>query len=173
MSVLEILLFRSAGGRARGQFAVGIASSVLVVSIVLIPAFVFAQSHVVITPSELVWRPLFPGVEMTVVSGDPDKKGGLYVIRIRSKGEVRVPPHWHPNDEHVTVLAGSFLMARGDKCDASKFIELKAGSHSVMPATMPHFGLHKAENVVEVYGEGPFAPTFVNPEDDPNRARRR
>ena len=114
-----------------------------------------------------------PGVEMAVVSGDPDKKGDLYVIRIRSKEEVKVPPHWHPTDEHVTVLAGSFLMARGDKYDASKLIELKAGAHSVMPATMPYFGLHKAGNVVEVYGEGPFAPTFVNPEDDPNRAEKR
>ena len=169
--VLQTLLFRSAA--APGQFAVGIASSVLVVSILLIPAFAFAQSHAVITPSQLVWRPLIPGVEMAVVSGDPDKKGGLYVIRIRSKGEVRVPPHWHPNDEHVTVLAGSFLMARGDKYDTSKLIELKAGAHSVMPATMPHFGLHKAGNVVEVYGEGPFAPTFVNPEDDPNRAKKK
>jgi hypothetical protein len=27
--------------------------------------------------------------------GDPEKKGGLYVIRIRSKGEVKVPPHCH------------------------------------------------------------------------------
>ena len=65
------------------------------------------------TPSsrqdQLVWKPLIPGVEMAVVSGDPDKKGGLYVIRIRSKAEVKVPPHWHPTDEHVTVLAGSFL----------------------------------------------------------------
>ena len=44
---------------------------------------------------------------------------------------------------------------------------------SLMPATMPHFGLHKAGNVVEVYGEGPFAPTFVNPEDDPSRSKKK
>ena len=169
--VLQILRFRSAA--ARSLFAAGIASSGLVVSILLISAFALAQSHAVITPSQLVWRPLIPGVEMAVVSGDPDKKGGLYVIRIRTKGEVKVPPHWHPNDEHVTVLAGSFLMAHGDKYDASKLIELRAGAHSVMPATMRHFGLHRAGNEVEVYGEGPFAPTFVNPEDDPNRAKKK
>jgi mannose-6-phosphate isomerase-like protein (cupin superfamily) len=170
--VPQILLFHSAA--ARRQFAVGIANSALVASILLISAFAFAQSHshTVITPIQLVWRPLIPGVEMAVVSGDPDKKGGLYVIRIRTKGEVKVPPHWHPNDEHVTVLAGSFLMAQGDKYDASKLIELKAGAHSMMPATIPHFGLHKAGNMVEVYGEGPFAPTFVNPEDDPSRAKK-
>jgi hypothetical protein len=94
--VLEILRFRSAD--ARGEFTVGIASSVSVVAVLLISAFAFAQSHAVITPSQLVWRPLIPGVEMAVVSGDPDKKGGLYVLRIRSKGEVKVPPHSHPTN---------------------------------------------------------------------------
>ena len=145
----------------------------LSVAILLMAVSAFAQGHAVVTPGQLVWKPLIPGVEMAVVSGDPDKKGGLYVIRIRTKGEVKVPPHWHPTDEHITVLASSFLMARGDKYDASKLIDLKPGAHSLMPATMPHFGLHKAGNVIEVYGEGPFAPTFVNPEDDPNKAGKK
>jgi hypothetical protein len=153
--------------------AIGIAGSVFSVTILVGPVFAFAEGHAIVTPGQLVWKPLIPGVEMAVVSGDPDKKGGLYVIRIRSKGEVKVPPHWHPTDEHITVLAGSFLLARGEKYDASKLSELKPGAHSVMPATMPHFGLHKAGNVIEVYGEGPFAPTFVNPEDDPSRAKKK
>ena len=153
-------------------------------AILLMPGLAFAQSakpaatnppasHTVVTPDQLAWKPLIPGVEMAVVSGDPDKKGGLYVIRIRSKGEVKVPPHWHVTDEHITVLAGSFLVAHGDKYDASKLIELKAGAHSMIPATMRHFGLHKAGNVIEVYGEAPFVVNFVNPEDDPNRAKNK
>jgi hypothetical protein len=132
-----------------GRAVVRIVRAVLSPAVVLMPLFAFAQGHVITTPSQLVWKPLIPGVEMAVVSGDPDRKGGLYVIRIRTKGQAKVPPHWHPNDEHVTV----------------------AGAHYLMPATMRHFGLHKAGNVVEVYGEGPFAPTFVNPEDDPSRAK--
>jgi hypothetical protein len=130
-------------------------------------------SHAIVTPDQLVWKPLIPGVEMAVVSGDPDRKGGLYVIRIRTKGEVKVPPHWHVTDEHVTVLAGSFLVAHGDKYDASKLIELKAGAHSLFPAAMRHFGLHKAGNVIEVYGDSPFVVNFVNPEDDPKRAKNK
>lgn len=142
-------------------------------TILLLPTFAFAQSPAIVTPDQLAWKPLIPGVEMAVVSGDPDKKGGLYVIRIRSNGEVRVPPHWHWTDEHVTVLAGSFLVARGEKYDASKLIELKPGAHYRMPATMPHFGLHKPGNVVEVYGEWPFTPIFVNAQDDPNQATKK
>jgi len=76
--------------------------------------------HVIVAPEQLVWKLIIPGTEMAVVSGNPDKKGGMYVIRIRTKGEVTVPPHWHPSEEHITVLEGSFLMAHGDKYDASK-----------------------------------------------------
>ena len=141
----------------------------LSVAIALMPGLTLAQDakpaakqpaarHAVVTPDQLVWKPLIPGVESAVVSGAPDNKGGLYVIRIRSKGDAKVPPHWHVTDEHVTVLAGSFLVAHGDKYDAAKLIELNAGAHSVIPATMPHFGLHKA---------GPFVVNFVNPQDAP------
>jgi anti-sigma factor ChrR (cupin superfamily) len=126
----------------------------LFAAIVLMPGFTLAQDTkpaakepaarpAVVTPDQRVWKPLIPGVESAVVSGDPDKKGGVYVIRIRSKGDAKVPRHWHVTDEHVTVLAGSFLVAHGDKNDAAKLIELKAGAHAVIPATMPHFGLHK------------------------------
>ena len=157
---------------------------VVAVAILLMPHFTFAQGakptgtkpparHVVVTPDQLVWKPLIPGVEMSVVSGDPDGKGGLYVIRIRTKGEVRVPPHWHPTEEHVTVLEGSFLMAHGDTYNASKLIELKPGGHSIVPATMRHFGFHKAGNVIEVFGEAPFVVNWVNPADDPNRAKKK
>ncbi len=72
-------------------------------------------SHVVVTPDELVWKPLMPGSEIAVVSGDPDKKGGIYVLRIRTKGDLKVPPHWHVTDEHITVLEGSFWVAHGDR----------------------------------------------------------
>ena len=145
----------------------------LAAAIGLMPLLAFAQGLVIATPSQLVWKPLIPGVEMAVVAGDPDRKGGVYVIRIRAKGQAKVPPHWHPNDEHVTVLAGSLLIASGDTYDASKLVELKPGAHYLMPATMRHFGMHKAGNLVEVYGKGPFAPTFVNPEDDPSRAKKK
>ena len=161
-------------GIADGRQAVrGIGGLVLSATILLMPVLAFAQGPVIVTPDQLAWKPLIPGVEMAVVSGDPNKKGGLYVIRIRTKGEVRVPPHWHRTDENVTVLAGAFLVARGEKYDASRLIELKPGAHYLMPATKPHFGLHKAGNVVEVYGEGPFTPTFVNPQDDPNKATKK
>jgi len=150
-----------------------IGASLLAVATLLMPVFALAQSHAIVTPDQLIWKTLIPGVEVAVVSGDPDKKGGLYVIRIRTKDEVRVPPHWHPTDEHVTVLAGSFSMGHGVTYDASGLTELKPGAHSLVPARLPHFGRHSAGNVIEVYGEAPFVVNFVNPEDDPKRAKNK
>jgi quercetin dioxygenase-like cupin family protein len=155
---------------------------VLALAILLMPVLTFSQGpkptttkpaarHAIVTPDQLVWKPLIPGVESAVVSGDPDKKGGLYVIRIRAQGEVKVPPHWHVTDEHVTVLEGSFWVALGEKFDATKLQELKVGAHFIMPAGARHFGLHKAGNMVEVFGVAPFVVKFVNPEDDPNRPK--
>ena len=157
---------------------------VLSVAILLMPVLALAQgpnptakkppaSHAIVTPDQLVWKPLIPGVELAVVSGDPDKKGGMYVIRIRAKGEVKVPPHWHVTDEHITVLEGSFWMAHGEQFDAPKLQELKVGGYFMMPAGVRHFGLHKAGNLIEVFGVAPFVVNFVNPEDDPNRAKNK
>jgi hypothetical protein len=58
---------------------------VLSVAILVMPVLTLAHgskltaktppaSHAMVTPDELVWKPLIPGVEMVVVSGDPDKK---------------------------------------------------------------------------------------------------
>jgi len=149
-----------------------LAASLLVLATLMMPAWALAEDHGIVIPDELHWKPLIPGVEMAVVAGDPDKKGGLYVIRIRSMGEARVPPHWHPTDEHITVLAGSFWVGHGGAYDTRALTELKPGAHAVVPARLPHFGLHGAGNVVEVYGEAPFVVNFVNPEDDPGRAKK-
>src|SRR2546425_12982298 len=74
---------------------------VLSVAVLLMPLLTLAQGakpattnpaakHVIATPEQLVWKLILPGTEMAVVSGDPDKKGGIYVIRLRTKGEVKV-----------------------------------------------------------------------------------
>ena len=156
--------------------------TILSVAILAMPVLAFAQgttpaatnspvSHDIVAPDQLVWKPIIPGAEMAVVFGDPAKKGGLYVIRIRSKGEVKVPPHWHVTDEHLTVLEGSFWIGSGEQFDSSKLKEMKLGAHAMMPAGVRHFSLTKADNVIELFGEAPFVVNFVNPEDDPRNAK--
>src|SRR5215218_9792300 len=72
-------------------------------------------NHVVRSPDNLEWTPLpgAPGAKMAVVSGDPDKPGAPFVIRILNPDGAKVPPHWHPTDEHITVLTGTFIVGMG------------------------------------------------------------
>jgi hypothetical protein len=41
-----------------------------------------------------------------VISGNPAEPGVPFVIRIYNTENQVVPPHWHPEDEHVTVIKG-------------------------------------------------------------------
>lgn len=71
------------------------------------------HSHQVTTAEAIQWKTLRPGAEMAVISGDPDQEGSSFVLRLRYKDKARVPPHWHPKDEHITVLTGTFRLGMG------------------------------------------------------------
>jgi quercetin dioxygenase-like cupin family protein len=122
---------------------------------------------VVVAPADIAWRPLRPGAEIAVVSGNPDVSGQPFVMRMRYTANVRVPPHWHPTDEHITVLSGTFLLGMGERADASSATPLVAGAYAFAPAKMPHFAWSKGDTVVQVHGIGPFVINYVNPADAP------
>jgi len=51
----------------------------------------------------------------------------------------------------------------GDKFDEKKGIELTAGGYGEAQAKMNHYAWASTPSVVQVYGQGPFAITYVNP----------
>ena len=122
--------------------------------------------HVALTPHAVEWKPFYEGAEIAVLSGDPTKAGSPYVIRIKHRDGLRVPPHWHPFDEQLTIISGTFVMGMGERFDLSTAREFTAGSYLVSPKNVPHYALSKGETIVQVHGVGPFAANFVNPEDD-------
>lgn len=122
--------------------------------------------HVALTPRAVEWKPFYDGAEIAVLSGDPTQAGSPYVIRIRHRDGLRVPPHWHPFDEQLTIISGTWVMGMGERFDLSTAQEFPAGSYLVSPKNVPHYALSKGETVVQVHGVGPFAAYFVNPEDD-------
>src|SRR5690349_14440009 len=71
----------------------------------------------------LTWGPApdaFPaGAKMAVERGDPSKPGE-FVVRLSFPAGYKIPPHWHPTDEHVHVRSGEFLVGMGDALDQSK-----------------------------------------------------
>ncbi len=112
---------------------------------------------------------LAPGAKMAVLVGDPTKSGVPYVIRAKMPDGYKVPPHWHPSDENVTVLQGTLLIGEGDKLDPAKTEELTVGSFMRMPKKMHHFAIAKGETIIQLHGTEPFEINYLNPADDPRK----
>jgi hypothetical protein len=130
------------------------------------------STHVIVAAPEIKWGPAPPvfekGAEMAVLSGDPGK-AGPFVVRLKAPAGFKVAPHWHPTDENVTVISGTFALGMGEKFDAAALKPLGPGGFGLMPAEMRHFAMAKTAVVVQVHGMGPFALTYVNPADDPSK----
>jgi quercetin dioxygenase-like cupin family protein len=131
-----------------------------------------APSHVMTTTAEIKWGeppPIFEkGASFTVMSGDPGQPG-LFVVRLKMPAGYKIAPHWHPTDEHVTVLSGTFALGMGETFDKASMKDLPVGGYALLPAEMRHFALAKTDAIVQVHGMGPFALTYVNPADDPSK----
>lgn len=129
--------------------------------------------HIVLKPADLKWTAapssLPPGAQVAIMDGDPSKKG-MFTMRIKMPANYKIPAHWHPADEHVTVIEGSFMIGAGDAFDESKMEELPVGSFVMLPAKMNHFAMAKEETIVQLHGMGPWAITYVNPKDNPANA---
>ena len=127
------------------------------------------------TRSALHWGPapaVFPkGAKMAVVSGDPSKAEN-FVVELSMPGGYKIPPHFHPTDETVTVKKGTFLYAMGDTFEASQLQTMKVGQSGTIPATMHHYAQAKGPTVVAVSAMGPFQLTYVNPADDPQQQKK-
>lgn len=146
------------------------------VSLTLLCSVAAAQdakpTHILMAPAELKWGdppPVFEkGMSFTLVSGDPSKPG-LYVVRAKMPAGYKIAPHWHPTDEHVTVLSGTLALGMGEKFDKASMKELPAGGYALLPSEMRHFAMATMETTIQVHGQGPFVLTYVNPADDPGK----
>ena len=133
-----------------------------------------AMQPVMMTPPDVKWMPApaptgLPGeVQLAVMSGDP-AKAGPFVVRLKFADGGKIPAHWHPTDEHVTVIEGTLAAGMGDAFDAAALHEFPAGSYVLLPKRMHHFAMGKGDTVVQVHGMGPFAITYVNAADDPRK----
>jgi Domain of unknown function (DUF4437) len=128
-------------------------------------------THKTITPDAIQWTSVQSGSgsEIAVLSGNPAQEGVPFVLRIKLRNGIKVPPHWHPIDEHVTVMSGIFHLGTGEKFDQAAAQALPAGSYLMMPKEMRHFAWAEGETIIQLHGVGPFKTIWVNPADDPNK----
>jgi len=130
------------------------------------------EPQMVMSSKDVKWSPapsvLPKGAMMAVLAGDPAASGGLVVLRLKMPAGYKIPAHWHPTDEHVTVLSGTFSIGMGDKLDPTQSHAFTAGGYAEAPAHMNHYAWTKTGATVQVDLIGPFAITYVNPADDPS-----
>lgn len=130
-------------------------------------------AHIMVTPSELKWADvpsLPPGAKIAVIEGSINE-AVPFTFRLRFPANYKIPAHWHPAVERVTVLSGTFNMGVGDELDAQKTTPLGPGSIAIMQPKTNHFGWTKEETVVQLNGVGPWGVTYVNPQDDPRKKK--
>jgi quercetin dioxygenase-like cupin family protein len=148
------------------------ASLIIAATILAYASAVAAETSVVRSAQEVKWGappPVFPpGAKFAVIAGDPAATG-LVTVRFEMPAGYKIPPHFHPTDEHVTVLKGSFSLGMGDVIDKAHALTLAAGGYAVAMANMHHYAYTTTGATIQVHMQGPFAITYVNPADDPSR----
>ena len=147
-----------------------IVAALALVTQLVAPALAQTRHHVAMTPSELKWGPappvLPPGAQIAVLDGDPGKDG-FFTLRLKFPDGYKIAPHWHPTDENIVIVSGTFMMGLGEKRNEGSMHALTSGSFTVMPKTSRHYATAKGETVVQIYGQGPFIVNYVNPADNP------
>jgi len=124
-----------------------------------------------VRPADLVWTDaasLPPGAKLAVIEG-PMTEAVPFTVGIKVPANYKVPPHWHPVIERVTVLSGTFYMGLGDKLDPDKSTGLTPGSMMILQPKTHHFAWTKEETTIQLHGTGPWAIIYVNPADDPRK----
>lgn len=124
-----------------------------------------AAPHKIVRSGDLKWTPIIKGCDLAPVLGDPGADGTAFVLRLRCADGAKIPAHWHPTDENVTVLKGTFLFGIGETFDETKLSTMNVGNFVSMPKEMRHFATCKGETIVQVHGVGPFKVNWVNPAD--------
>jgi hypothetical protein len=131
-----------------------------------------AHGHAVSVPGAMKWidvPSLPPGAKLAILEGTLGE-AAPFTARLRLPANYRIPPHWHPAIERITVISGTFHMGAGDTVDLAKGVAVPAGGFTAMPARMPHFAYTLGDATeIQLNSTGPWAITYLDPSDDPRR----
>ena len=123
--------------------------------------------------SDMKWGDAPPnlpkGAKIAVLSGDPGK-AGPFVARLMVPANYKIAPHWHSQDEDLTVISGTLFLAEGDMLDTKHAHGIKTGGYHHLPAKTHHYAYSKAATVIQINGQGPFDIVYIKDSDDPSKA---
>jgi hypothetical protein len=133
-----------------------------------------ARTHFMVAPGQVKWTDPpagmsrgTPSVDVgplryALIEGDPLRAGVPFTIRLGCGDGAKVAPHWHPTDENIVVLKGTFGIGPGDVFNPAEVKDISVGSYGFMPRRMHHFGLCKGDTDILVYGVGPFQINWIS-----------
>ena len=128
---------------------------------------------VYMNPGDIKWGdapPVLPkGAKMAVLTGDPGKSG-TFVARLQMPANYKIAPHWHTQDEDLTVVSGTMYLAEGDMLETKNAHAMKAGAFHHLPGKTHHFAYTKGPTVVQINGQGPFDIVYLKDSDDPSKS---
>jgi quercetin dioxygenase-like cupin family protein len=123
-----------------------------------------------VLPETVDWQPFPafpPSARLAVVAGNPTEPG-LYTIRVKLPGGVKLMPHRHPEDRTYTVISGVFYIGLGERFDDENLVAYPAGAVILLPGGTPHFHWAKSgDYVTQVSAIGPLGLDYIVAEDDP------
>ena len=135
------------------------------------PAAAVLEAPLVVPVAQVKWEDcsaaLPSGAQCAKVEGDLAAPNVLFTYRVKFPDGYRIAPHFHPADEHLTIISGTFNIGHGRQFDAKALLPLPAGSFAVMPKGHAHFATALGETIVQVHAIGPWGLTYVDPRDDP------
>jgi hypothetical protein len=152
-----------------GAFAIALSSFGWTQASAQVPA------HLIVTPAELKWSDvpsLPPGAQLAVIEGSLASTC-TFTVRLKFPANYRIPPHWHPAVERITVLSGNFNLGMGTRFDPNLVTSMRAGSVAVMMPQMNHFAWITEDTIVQLHGTGPWGITYLDPTEDPRNATNR
>jgi ChrR-like protein with cupin domain len=141
------------------------------ISVLLIPVFLAVvsaksqQGGSIQQPAQaqvIPLKPFSPIHRFETLSGDPAKTGP-YVVRIHAEAGYVIMPHFHPEDENIVVLQGSWAAGMGERFNRQALESMEVGTYALLPKKMAHFALSKTQTIIQVHGLGPFTPYYVVP----------
>ncbi len=103
-----------------------------------------------------------PGGKVSVLHGDPFSPGP-FVLRLSLPDGYKIPLHWNPTGEYVTVLSGGMQLGMGNNIDVSAAQSYSPGDFVFIPARYAHWAQARGATVLQVSGNGPFQPSLGVP----------
>ena len=111
------------------------------------------------------WKPCPPALpkdcEMAVLEGNP-KAADLFTVRFRVREKMKLPPHWHPKDERVTIISGKVAVAFGADSAREDATEFGAGDYYVNARHQLHSVWVEGPTVIQITGIGPWKAVYLS-----------